>query len=103
MRPTRCDQPPMQIVRLGWPIANLLSSWCDSTIDYIHYIEPLNEWLGMGRCKLCLLMQLVAHSGRLLDRRLNSVMLGTIASDPTALIVQVSQRGNLLRVLRRPL
>ena len=98
MRSARCDQPPMQIVRLSRPIANLLCSWCDTTIDYIHNIKPLNEWLGSCRVQiaiklilLCLLLYLVTC---LLDRR----RLTT-----TSLVMQAGHRGYLMRLLLRPL
>ena len=37
---TCCDQPPVHIVVWCRSEANLLSHWCDSTIDDIHDIEP---------------------------------------------------------------
>lgn len=59
MRSARSDQPPMQIVRLCWPVANLLCSWCDTTIDYIHDIKPLNEWLGSCRVHVVAMLMLL--------------------------------------------
>ena len=59
MSTTGSDQSPVHVVVLARSETNLLSHWCDSTINDIHDIEPGYIWL---RCRGILLwLGLLVH------------------------------------------